>query len=150
MDLSMGETIETILGTENPTLYDYLAGAMLVNGIIWIWGQALGAFQNFFIQFSPSLLADLSYVIYLIATIFTSMQVCRRAKTNHLIVGLKFAVASWIHFLLILISMAPTPTFGLAFSFLLIFIFGSVTGAYLFIRRRIKPSETTTEIPDKS
>ena len=118
MDVNMVEITGSEPELAQPNLYDYLAGAMLANGFIWIWNQSLGVFREFFSMFSPGLLADITYLIYLAITIIASMQVCKRANTNHLVVGIKFAGASWALFLINLFSMAPDPTIGYAISFL--------------------------------
>jgi hypothetical protein len=120
-----------------PTTNDYLAGAMLANGILWIWNQALGTMPNLFSQVPPGILADITYVIYLIAAIVASNQVCTRASSKHLIVGIKSALLSWVLSLLIMLSMAPNPTVGLTLSLLLCFLAGGVVGAYLIIRSRL-------------
>ena len=121
-----------------PNFNDYLAGAMVANGVIWIWGQLLADFEGFFSAIPIGVLADISYVLYLFATIVASMLVCGRASTGHLVVGVRFAGTAWVLSLFIMITTAPNPTLGLAFSLLVIFAMGGVAGAYLTIRRRMR------------
>lgn len=132
-----------------PTTNDYLAGAMLANGIVWIWNQALRTMPNFFSQVPPGILADITYVIYLIAAIVASNQVCTRASSMHLIVGIKSALFSWVLSLIIMLSMAPNPTIGLALSLLLCFLAGGVVGAYLIIQFRLNKLKTREKTPDE-
>ena len=120
-----------------PSTNDYLAGAMLANGAVWIWNQALGAMPNIFSQVHPSILANISYVVYLLGAILAANQVCRRASSKHLIVGIKSALISWFLSLIVMFSMAPDPTIGLAMSLLLLFLTGGVAGAYSVIRARL-------------
>ena len=132
-----------------PTTNDYLAGATLANGIVWIWNQALGAMPNIFSQVHPSILANISYVVYLLGAILAANQVCRRASSKHLIVGIKSALFSWALSLLVMLSMAPNPAIGLALSLLLCFLAGGVVGAYLIIRSRLNKLETREKAPDE-
>jgi hypothetical protein len=139
--MNMGDINSQIAG-RNPNPTDYLAGAMLANGIIWIWNQALGNI-TFFSQFSKGIQADLTYVIWLLAAIVSSMQVCKRASYGHLLVGLKFAGLAWVLSLIIMLSIAADPSFTLAFSMLMIFIAGGIAGAYFTAKSRatlFKPS----------
>lgn len=125
------------VGERIPNTNDYLAGAMMANGIVWVWNQAIGAMPNLFSQVPPGVLADISYVVYLLGAILASNQVCRRASSKHLIVGVKSGLVSWVLSLIIMISLAPNPTMGLAMSLLLLFLSGGVAGAYLVIRARL-------------
>lgn len=126
-----------------PNTYDYLAGAMLANGIVWIWLQALVAFKGFFLQIPVGILADMSYVIYLVGAAIASKQVCKRADSGHLVVGLKFAGFSWVMALFMMMSMAPQPTMGLVITFIVCFAAGGIAGAYWVIRDRLKKSRNS-------
>ncbi len=125
-----------------PTTTDYLAGAMLANGIVWIWLQALATFKGLFSQIPVGILADISYVIYLAGATIASKQVCKRADSKHLVVGLKFAGFSWAMALFMMMSMAPQPTMGLVITFIVCFAAGGIAGAYWVIRDRLKKAGT--------
>ena len=121
-----------------PELSDYIAGAMLANGIVWIWLQALGSMRGFFSRLPIGLLADISFVVYLLAGIVASYQVCRKASSGHLIVGVKFAAYAWALSLLFMLSMLPEPTTGMATVFLVCFAAGGIAGAYLSLRSHLR------------
>ena len=125
-----------------PNTYDYLAGAMLANGIVWIWLQALTTFKGLFSQIPVGILADISYVIYLAGATIASKQVCKRADSKHLVVGLKFAGFSWAMALFMMMSMAPQPTMGLVITFIVCFAAGGIAGAYWVIWDRLKKAGT--------
>ena len=133
----MGDN-EQLTHAQTPTLTDYVAGAMLANGFVWIWIQLLGNLRNFFSNFSQILLADITYIIYLAGSILASYLICKRASTGHLIVGIKFAGSAWVLSLFFMLSMIEQPTLGLAITFLLCFLSGGIAGAYLFRRSMLK------------
>jgi hypothetical protein len=120
---------------KKPNPSDYLAGAMLANGIIWIWNQVLGNI-TFFSQLSQGTLAYLTYLVWLLAEIVSSMQVCKRASYGHLLVSLKFAGLAWVLSLIIMLSIAADPSFSLAFSMLMVYIAGGIAGAYFTTKSR--------------
>jgi len=135
----MGEEEENETSVDGaPNFNDYMAGAMISNGVIWIWGQFVGTFEGFFSGIPAGILADLSYLLYLFVTIVASMLVCSRASSGHLIVGARFAGTAWVLSLLIMVTTAPDPSLGLAFALLLIFAMGGIAGAYIIIRRRMR------------
>jgi len=135
----MGEEEENEIPVDvAPNFNDYMAGAMIANGVIWIWGQLLGDFEGLFSGIPMGVLADISYVLYLSVTVVASMLVCGRASTGHLMVGARFAGTAWVLSLFIMITTAPNPTLGLAFALLVIFAMGGIAGAYLTIRRRMR------------
>jgi len=138
----MGEEKPQEQMIREPNTYDYLAGAMLANGIVWIWLQALATFKGLFSQIPVGILADISYVIYLAGATIASKQVCKRADSKHLVVGLKFAGFSWAMALFMMMSMAPQPTMGLVITFLVCFAAGGIAGAYWVIRDRLKKAGT--------
>jgi len=138
-NLEMGEEEENETSVDGaPNFNDYMAGAMISNGVIWIWGQLVGTFEGFFSGIPAGIIADLSYVLYLLVTIVASMLVCSRASTGHLMVGARFAGTAWVLSLLIMITTAPNPSPGLAIALLMIFAMGGIAGAYLTIRRRMR------------
>lgn len=140
-----------------PSLSDYLAGAMLANGFIWIWNQMLASFSEALSAIPIGLLADASLVIYVAGATVSSKQVCKRADKQHLIVGLKFACYSWALSLLIMLSMAPDPKVSFAISLLISLAAGGLLGAYWAIKDRLASlrdmmavSKPKSNSPDKS
>lgn len=127
-----------------PELSDYIAGAMLANGIVWIWLQALSSMRNFFSRIPVGLLADISFIIYLLAGIIASYQVCKKASSGHLIVGVKFAAFAWALSLFIMMSNLPEPTIGMATIFLVCFAAGGIAGAYLSLRSHLRRTRVKT------
>lgn len=121
-----------------PDLSDFIAGAMLANGIVWIWLQGLSALRGFFSRVPVGLLADISFVIYLLSGMVASYQVCRKASSNHLVVGVKFALVAWALSIFIMLSMVTEPSMGMATVLLVCFAGGGVVGAYLSLRSRLR------------
>jgi hypothetical protein len=128
-----------------PELADYLAGAILANGLIWIWALTLASFRDFFSRFPPILVADISYLLYLTAGGLSSYLVSMRASTRHLIVSLKVAALSWLLSLLLMLSLASRPTLGLALVLLACFTGGGIAGGYLALRRRMRSRGSSSE-----
>jgi ABC-type amino acid transport system permease subunit len=111
---------------------------MLANGIVWTWLQGLSAMRGFFSKVPVGLLADISFVIYLLSGIVASYQVCKKASSNHLAVGVKFALFAWGLSLLIMLSMVTEPSIGMATTLLVCFAGGGIAGAYLSLRSRLR------------
>ncbi len=118
-----------------PNLYDYLAGAILANGFVWIWAQILPHLK----RIPATLLAEASYIIYLAGGIATSYLVCKRTSSKHLLVGIKLAVLTWVFSIFLMLNIAADPTFGLAIALFIIFMGGGVAGAYLALRSTLRP-----------
>ncbi len=118
-----------------PTSNDYMAGAILANGVIWFWILSLQMFANRLSGINPSLLADMTFVTVVVAGFVSSQQVAKRSDRNQLIVALKSALYSWAGSLLML---ATTPNVSISpITFLLCLIAGGVLGSYMLIRMRI-------------
>lgn len=111
---------------------------MLANGIVWIWLQGLSAMRGFFSKVPVGLLADISFVIYLLSGIVASYQVCKKASSNHLVVGVKFALFAWGLSLFIMLSMVTEPSMGMATTLIVCFAGGGIAGAYLSLRSRLR------------
>jgi len=122
---------------KEPNINDYVAGAMLANGVVWIWMQALSVFRDYASQVPPALLADISYVVYILGGYLASMQVCKRADQKHLIVGAKLAAASWVMGVFIMFTLAPEPDARLMVALLVCFAAGCVLGGYMTVRARL-------------
>jgi len=124
-------------GISKPSLNDYMAGAMLANGFIWIWSMMMGHIPLLY-RAPIIILANASYLIYLVAGFTSSYLVCLRAERRHLIVGLKTALLSWLLSILFMLSFSPKPDWGFSTALLICLIMGSVAGAYLALKRRIR------------
>lgn len=126
---------ETTTSTE-PISNDYMAGAILANGIIWLWLQSLQMFSGFTSRISPSILADFTAVTIVIAGFISSQQVAKRSKRNQLIVALRSALYSWVGSLFMMLT---SPNASIAFSLILLvcLLAGGVLGSYMLIQMRI-------------
>lgn len=131
------ETPETEKVLKEPTSNDYMAGALLANGIIWLWMQSLTMFSGFMNRIPPALLVDLTYVTFIIAGFISSQQVAKRSDKNQLIVSLRSALYSWAASLFMMLSMSGSPTFSFALIVFVCLMIGAVVGSYMLIRSRI-------------
>ena len=132
------ETSDDKLNVVNePTSNDYMAGALLANGIIWLWMQSLTMFSGFLSRIPPAILVDFTYVTFIIAGFISSQQIAKRSDKNQLIVSLRSALYSWAGSLLMMLSMSGSPTFSFALIVFVCLMIGAVVGSYMLIRSRI-------------
>ena len=129
---------------KTPLENNYMAGAMLANGISFVWLQLLTLLGPTASNAPIGLLVDLSYIIFIAAGYISSTQVLKRTETDHLKVGLKTAFYSSIMGLLIVYSLLREPTMRLAASISLCYFAGSILASYRAVKRRIYSEETTT------
>jgi len=121
-----------------PNNTDYLAGAMLANGIVWIWMQALSLIgENVFI-IPKGLLTDLSFIIYIFGGYYAATQVCKRADTQHLIVGLKTAGYASVMALLVMLTMISQLNIGIVLSISISLFAGGFLAGYMHVRKRLQ------------
>ena len=120
-----------------PTQNDYMAGAILANGIIWLWMQSLSIFSGFTSRISPTILADFSYVTFILAGFISSQQVAKRSDKNQLVVALKASFYSWLGSLLMMLTMSGNPTIAFALTLFVCLMAGAVAGCYMLIKERI-------------
>jgi hypothetical protein len=125
-------------GPREPSNIDYLAGAMLANGVIWIWMQGLSLIGEDVFIVPKGLLTDLSFLIYIFGGYIAASQVCKRADTQHLIVGLKTAGYASVMALVIMFTMISQLNIGIVFSISICLFAGGVLGGYMFVRERLK------------
>jgi len=134
-------------GTMKPSLFDYLAGALLTNGIVWIWTMA----ANYLIIVQPSVSLDilvlLTFIVFIGGSAATSYLVSRRTDSGHLNVGLKLAAVDFLFAITYMLSMAE-PSVSLLFTLLICFFAGSIIGAYLALKTRLRRSTIKIEPPD--
>lgn len=119
-----------------PSLNDYLAGAILSNGFIWIWNLMMGHIPLLY-KAPVVLLANVSYLIYIAAGFTSSYLVCLRAEREHLIVGLKTTLLAWILSILFMFSLPQNPNWSFPIALLICLTMGSIAGAYLALKRRM-------------
>ena len=125
-----------ITKSNEPTGNDYMAGAILANGIIWLWLQSLQMFSGFTSRISPSILADMTAVTIVIAGFISSQQVAKRSKRNQLIVALRSALYSWAGSLFMMLT-SPNASITFALILLICLLVGGVLGSYMLIQMRI-------------
>lgn len=116
---------------------DFMAGAMLANGIVFVWMQALSVFRGYTSQLPPWVLVNFSYVIYILGGYVASRQVTKRTKREHLKAGLKTAGYSTVMALLIISSLDSGLDIGFAAVLGICFFAGSVLGSYMETKARL-------------
>ncbi|HUV34291.1 MAG TPA: hypothetical protein VMW22_05130 [Candidatus Desulfaltia sp.] len=123
---------------KQPNINDYVAGAMLANGVVWVWMQTLPIFIKSTDQLIVAAIAEFSWVIFIFGGYISSRQVCKRADEKHLLVGLKLAVVSWVMGIFIMFTLAPMPDARLMVALLICFAAGGVLGGYMTVRARLR------------
>ncbi len=121
-----------------PSTTDYMAGAMLANGIVWIWQQALDNLSTIFSKVPIGLLVNASFLIYLAGGVVSSYLVCSRTTSGHLLVGLKLSALAWVISLFFVFTSPAEPTPGFVLALLACFVAGGVAGAYLALKRMLR------------
>jgi len=123
---------------KQPNINDYVAGAMLANGVVWVWMQALPLFINSTDQLIVAAIAEFSWVVFIFGSYLSSRQVCKRAVEKHLLVGLKLAAVAWVMSVFIMFTLAPMPDARLMVALLICFAAGGVLGGYMTLRARLR------------
>lgn len=121
-----------------PSINDYVAGAMMANGVVWVWMQALPLFIKSTNHLIVAAIAEFSWVIFIFGGYISSRQVCKRADEKHLFVGLKLAAVSWVMGIFIMFTLAPMPDVRLMVTLLICFTAGGVLGGYMTVRSHLK------------
>ena len=115
-----------------PTLKDYVAGAVLANSLAWL---TLGVTP--FFETNPLMLTQLLLLTYVAGIIVAGYLVARKAFQNHIKVGLKTGLGSFVFHIYVIIGVIELITGERIlhlFDHLLIlaiFIFGGLAGAFL-------------------
>ncbi len=120
-----------------PTNNDFMAGALLANGIIWLWMQSLNLFNWYTSRISPAILVDFTYVTFIVAGFISSQQVAKRSERNQLIVALRSALYSWAGSLFMMLTMPGGLSIKFALIILVCLLAGAVLGSYMLIKSRI-------------
>lgn len=119
-----------------PEITDYMAGALLANGPIWMWNLAVGYFSGNFSTLPPVLVGGISLIIYVAGGSLASFLVCGRADEGLLPVALKLVGAEWAFSIMMMLSNIPEASLGQALLLLISLLIGGLMGAYLSLKRR--------------
>jgi hypothetical protein len=117
---------------------DYMAGALLGNGPVWMWSMALAHVPSMFSALPPILVWGLSLMINIAGGCLASYVVCGRAEGETLPVALRLVAAEWAFSIMMLLSTASEPSIGQAVFLLICFTAGGLIGAYLSLWRRLR------------
>lgn len=131
------EDLETRI-TRPQTDNDFMAGAILANGIVFVWMQALSIFRETASRISLGILVDISYIIYIFAGYISVRQVTKRVEKGHLRAGLKTAGYSTIMGLLIIYTMTNEANLILAATLGVCYVAGGILGSYMEIKARLR------------
>ena len=71
-----------------PTPSDYMAAAMITNGIAWVWTQVVNSL-TILNQIPIKFLTDITFIVYVLAGAIGAFLAGKRADSKHLQVGLK-------------------------------------------------------------
>lgn len=121
-----------------PSKTDYMAGAVLANCLVWVWLQAMGYFSGVLSGLPPGLLSLATSIVCFLSGTLASYQVCRRASSDHLVVGLKVAALALVVSPFIVLPILEEFSLGLVIILLVCFPAGGFCGAYLTIRAMLK------------
>jgi hypothetical protein len=92
---------------------------------------------DFFVVISPRLVLG-SLPIYCISAAASSILVCNRAKTEHLLVGLKVAGGAFVASIILAVNISASLNFGLLIVRLFCYIIGGSVGAYYVLKKQIR------------
>jgi hypothetical protein len=129
---------EQLAPAKTPSENDFMAGAMLANGIVFVWMQLLSIFRQTASEFPQGVLVDISYLIYIFAGYISTRQVVKRTGKEHLKIGFKTAGYSSIMGLLIIFTLTKEPTMNFAIILAVCYFAGSILASYLELRARIR------------
>ena len=127
----------------SPSIYEYLAAAMLSIFTVWFWAQTAEQFPQFFESAPPLLITAASYAVYTLGGALVSYLVLEKSGSRRVIVGLKvgmfsfFASAAYFYMYsgVVRVSFIVALLFG--------FLIGGYLGAVVSIKRamdRVKSS----------
>lgn len=115
-----------------PTLKDYLAGAALANSLAWLT-LAVTAFS----EIDLVTLIQILFLTYMFGTIIAGYLVTRKASQNHLKIGLKTGLGSFVFHIYVFMGVIEVITGKRLLNLmdhlliLAIFILGGFVGAFL-------------------
>jgi hypothetical protein len=120
---------------KTPTLKDYVAGAVLANSLAWL---VLGLMP--FFGADPLLLMQILFPAYMSGTIIAGYSVARKAFQNHIKVGLKTGLGSFIFHIYVFMGVIDLLSGRRVLHLLdhllilVVFISGGFLGAFLYKR----------------
>ena len=119
-----------------PTPSDYMAAAMITNGIAWVWMQVMnsGAILN---QLPIRFLTDITFIVYVLAGAIGAFLVGKKAESKHLQVGLKATGYSLGMNALIMLTNPMPLSMNLFWGMSVSFAAGSVFGSYMVLHRSL-------------
>jgi len=117
---------------KTPTLKDYLAGAALANSLAW-----LTLCVTAFFEIDLTTLVQLLFLTYMFGTIIAGYLVTRKASEDHLKVGLKTGLGSFVFHIYVFMGVLELITGKRVLQLLdhllilAVFISGGFVGAFL-------------------
>ena len=118
---------------KTPTIKDYFAGAVLANSIAW-----LTLCVTAFFEIDPSTFVQLLSFAYMFGTIIAGYLIARKAFQNHLKVGLKTGLGSFVFHVYVFMGVIELLTGRRLMSLVehllisAIFVSGGFIGAFLW------------------
>jgi hypothetical protein len=137
--------MEAPVGVKSPTLYDYLAGAILANGAILIGRVIMGSIAGYFPSVPTSIFSDVSYMMFVAVATAVSYLVCKRTSSKHLAVGLRLAALEWMFSIVFTLSVVGQLSLNLVITFFVCFLLGAVIGAYMALRSKLRSARLSTK-----
>jgi len=119
-------------GRKTPTFKDYLAGAVLANSLAWL---TLGV--TAFFEIDPPILVQILFLTYMLGATIAGYLVTRKAFQNHLKVGLKTGLGSFVFHIYVFMGVLELITGRRVLHLvdhlliLAIFVSGGFVGAFL-------------------
>ncbi len=119
-----------------PTPSDYMAAAMITNGIAWVWMQVMngGTILN---QIPIRFLTDITFIVYVLAGAIGAFLAGKRVESKHLQVGLKATGYSLGLNALIMLTNPMPLSMNLFWGMSISFAAGSVFGSYMVLHRSL-------------
>jgi len=108
----------------------------------------MGYFSDVLSGLPPGLLSLATSVICFLSGTLASYQVCRRASSDHLVVGLKVSALALVVSPFIVLPVLEEFSLGLVIILLVCFPAGGFCGAYLTIKARLKGRAPVKEEPN--
>jgi len=125
-----------------PSLYDYLAAAMITIATVWLWAQAAIHFPQFFEEAPPLLVTAASYAFYTLGGAAASYLVLNKSGSRQVTTGLKVgAFCSIASILYYYIYSSDQP------SFIVLMFTSLLVGGYIGAIVRIKLDTRRIEAP---
>ena len=119
-----------------PTASDYMAAAMITNGIAWVWMQVINSL-TMLNQMPIRFLTDITFIVYVLAGAIGAFLAGKRADSKHLQVGLKATGYSLGVNALIMLTNPMPLSMDLFWGMSISFAAGSVFGSYMVLHRSL-------------